>query len=101
MLNEKMKSKPKRPAKKKAGGDCHPRLVRLVRVDMGYGPAEHWVTGKVIDTRAVSKLFSDGTATDILVETPGGERTWVSFWEEISETNVKSPSVGATEYPMS
>ena len=63
------------------------RFVRQVRVDMGYGPAEHWVTAKVIDERTCQELFGEGTRTDLLVELPGGERTWVSFWNEITETN--------------
>lgn len=62
-------------------------LDRLVQVDIGYGPAEHWVTGKVIGERTCQALFEDGTTTDLLVELPGGERTWVSFWEEIPEPN--------------
>jgi hypothetical protein len=61
---------------------------RWVRVDMGYGPAEHWVTGKVISERACQTLFGDGVTTDLLVELPGGERTWVSFWEETPEQNM-------------
>jgi hypothetical protein len=54
---------------------------------MGYGPAEHWETAKVIDERTYQSLFGDGATTDLLVELPGGERTWVSFWEEIHEPN--------------
>lgn len=57
---------------------------RLVRVDMGYGPAESWMTAKVIDQRTYQALFGDETKTELLVEFPGGERTWVSFWDEIS-----------------
>lgn len=63
------------------------RLVRWVRVDMGYGLAECKVSAKVVSERKVSKLFEDGQSTDLLVEIPGGERVWVSFWEEISEPN--------------
>lgn len=74
-------TKSKRPAR------CLDRLFRRVRVDMGYGPAEHWVTAKVMDQRECQTLFGDGTTTDLLVELPGGERTWVSFWEEITEPN--------------
>ena len=73
-------TKSKRPAR---------RPDRLVRVDMGYGPAEHWVTGKVIDEQTHQTLFGDGTTTDLLIELHGGERTWVSFWEEIPEPNAK------------
>ena len=64
-------------------------LDRRVRVDMGYGPAEHWVTAKVIDQQECQQLFGNGTRTELLVELLGGERTWVSFWEEISEQNAK------------
>lgn len=56
--------------------------ARYVRIDIGYGPAEHWVTAKVCDQRTVSLLFG-GESLDLLVETPGGERIWVSSWDEL------------------
>ena len=59
------------------------RKHELVRVDMGYGPAEHWVTARVIERRAVSQLFAEGPAINLLVEIPGGERIWVSDWNEL------------------
>jgi len=66
------------------------REVRQVRVDVGYGPAERWETVKVIDERACQSLFGEGTETDLLVELSGGERMWVSFWEEMKENNENS-----------
>lgn len=56
--------------------------VRQVRVDEGYGPAEHWVTVKAIDERRYMSVFSE-PRTELLVEYPGGRRDWVAFWEEI------------------
>jgi hypothetical protein len=44
---------------------------------------EHWTPAIVIDERTCLELFGDGTATELLVEFPGGERTWVSSWDEI------------------
>jgi len=54
----------------------------MVMVDRGYGPAESWVKARVCDQREVDSLF-EGKKIDLLVEFPGGERDWISFWEEI------------------
>jgi len=70
---------------------------RRVRVDMGYGPAEHWITAKVIDERTCQSLFGDETTTSLLVEIPGGERTWVSYWNEIPEPNAENEEVEVVE----
>jgi hypothetical protein len=59
---------------------------RFVRVDMGHGPAECWTTAKVVGQRECRQLFGDGTRTDLLVELPGGERIWVSSWDELPNT---------------
>jgi hypothetical protein len=61
------------------------RPVQWVQVDTGYGPMEHWTQAKVIDERTCRALFGDGTTTNLLVEFPGGERTWVSFWSELKD----------------
>ena len=60
---------------------------RLVRVDSGYGPAEHWETAKVIQSRMVKQLFSDDLKENLLVELMGGERVWVDSWEEYKVLN--------------
>jgi hypothetical protein len=57
--------------------------TRYVRVDMGYGPAEHWEQAKVCDERTVAHLFDDGTSQELLVQLNSQERIWVSSWEEI------------------
>lgn len=54
----------------------------MVMVDRGYGPAESWVKARVCDQREVDSLF-EGKKINLLVEFPGGERDWISFWEEI------------------
>lgn len=72
-------SKPKKP-------------IRKVRVDMGYGPAEHWQVGTVIEEREVNVLFGPfgKTRTELLVDI-GSESVWVSFWEEVDEAAEKLP----------
>jgi hypothetical protein len=55
---------------------------RYVRFDNGYGCHENWQTGRVIESRTCTALFS-GETEDLLVEVAGGERKWISFWEEI------------------
>ena len=62
---------------------CARRPVRLVRVDMGYETAEHWVTTKVVSERTCQALFGAGTTTSLLVEIPGGARMWIDHWKDI------------------
>jgi hypothetical protein len=59
------------------------RTVRYVFVDEGYGPAEHWVKAKVIESRMCKDLFDGPDKEQLLVELPGGERFWAAFWEEL------------------
>ena len=35
-------------------------VKRCVSVDMGYGPAENWVTATVVDSQTVVELFGGG-----------------------------------------
>lgn len=59
-------------------------LRHNVMIDQGYGPAEHWVKVKVITAQMCRDLFDDNKQNEqLLVEIPGGERVWVSFWREI------------------
>ena len=59
---------------------------RYVRIDQGYGPASHWVTGRVIESRMYSALFEHHEDSEsVLVELPGGERVWADFFEEIPQ----------------
>jgi hypothetical protein len=57
--------------------------IRWVMVDQGYDLAENWVQARVRDSREVAQLFCDVPIEELLVELPGGERTWVSSWREI------------------
>jgi len=56
--------------------------IRYVMVDQGYDLAENWVRARVRDSRRVSMLFSKEDSEELLVELPGGERTWVAYWKE-------------------
>ena len=57
--------------------------IRYVKVDRGYGPAERWERVKVIDSQTAAGLFDPNEITErLLVEACGGERYWVSYWEE-------------------
>lgn len=64
------------------------RAKRYVSVDMGYGLQENWYHVRVIGSRTVDTLFS-GPQEELLVELPGGERKWVSYWTEIQKPELK------------
>lgn len=61
--------------------------ARYVKIDTGYGCQSIYETCKVLDERRCKGLFSDELQTDLLVELAGGERIWVSSWEEIPQKN--------------
>ena len=59
-----------------------------VRVDQGHGPAEHWMTAKVILRQTCGDLFDPNKTNErLLVELPGGERTWVDFWQPVGDAS--------------
>ena len=58
------------------------KQARYVWVDQGYGMNECWYTARVVDSRMVKDLFGSGQSENLLVELPGGERTWVSYWKD-------------------
>ena len=55
---------------------------RQVMVDMGHGPSESWQYATVVDSQMTDQLFSSEKVEQLLVELPGGERTWVDYWKE-------------------
>ena len=58
-------------------------MKRHVLIDLGYGPSEHWVRAKVVKNRMLKGLFDEGESEQLLVEVPGGERIWVSYWKKV------------------
>ena len=59
-----------------------------VRVDQGQGPAEHWMTARVIQRQICDDLFDQAKTTErLLVELTGGERTWVDFWQPVGDAS--------------
>jgi hypothetical protein len=57
--------------------------ARYVKIDRGYGCNSIYETCRVVDERQYKGLFSEKLQTDLLVQLMGGERIWVSSWEEI------------------